>query len=175
MSAPTFSVSVQKAVIGISINSTVLSALLLGTRNVVFSTSLSSNVDPTLPGIYSVVYIGALYIYCKSVPADFNDTPGTLASNRHPIVSKKSSQHWVVLAAISSSYAAYVTYSIIVWFFDQQLFVNDSDTRETLFLAVVSGPNWIVLVNDILIFLIAAIADGILVSKFIRAHPFITT
>ena len=90
-------------------------------------------------------------------------------------MSKKSSQHWVVLAAISSSYAAYVTYSIIVWFFDQQLFVNDSDTRETLFLAVVSGPNWIVLVNDILIFLIAAIADGILVSKFIRAHPFITT
>ena len=90
-----------------------------------------------------------------------------------PIVSKKTSRHWIVIGAISLSYIGYSTDALLVWYLTQNEFVNDSETRETLFLSQLVIPAWLTLVNDIIVFGMAAMADSILVSRATMVVPFL--
>lgn len=80
-------------------------------------------------------------------------------------VRKKSSQHWIVIGAITLSYFLYVAQEIIHWYTTQQSIVSGSETRDTLFVAMTFGPGWNIFVNDICTFLMGALADGLLVRE----------
>ncbi|KAF8879994.1 hypothetical protein CPB84DRAFT_1828334 [Gymnopilus junonius] len=94
-------------------------------------------------GLYTVVYVVTLYIYLQ----------------------KKASQNRVVVGVISLSYILYVVQLVIHWNTTQDSIVNGSETRETLFIAMTFGPGWNLFVNDICTFLMAALADGLLIWR----------
>ncbi|PPR01560.1 LOW QUALITY PROTEIN: hypothetical protein CVT26_013344 [Gymnopilus dilepis] len=127
MPSKLFPDSVQKAFIGTELNTTTL---------VVF-----------LWGIYTVVYIGTLYIY----------------------LTRNSSRHKFIVCAISLSYCAYSTVAILEWYHDHSALVNHSETRDALFAALFAGSQWPIVVTDIMDFIMAAVADGILVRR--GEHP----
>ncbi|PPQ97828.1 hypothetical protein CVT26_012929 [Gymnopilus dilepis] len=94
-------------------------------------------------GIYTVVYAGTLYLY----------------------LTKKSSKNKVILWAISLSYWAYSALTIISWYLDQWAVVNHSETRDALFVALILESSWHIFTVDILSFILAAVADGILIWR----------
>ncbi|PPR06327.1 hypothetical protein CVT26_004658, partial [Gymnopilus dilepis] len=106
-------------------------------------------------GIYTVVYAGTLYLY----------------------LTKKSSKNKIILWAISLSYWVYSASAILSWYRDQSAVVNHSETRDALFAALYGRSQWPVLVEDIVTFLMAAVADCILIWRcyHVFGHSFRAT
>ncbi|PPR03016.1 hypothetical protein CVT26_004543 [Gymnopilus dilepis] len=109
---------------------------------------ISSQVNSTtlyvfLWGIYTVIYAGTSYLY----------------------LNKKSSRNNYILAAISLSYFAYSADVIMVWYLDQKAVVYDSETRDALYASLVQEPGWPILVTDVIAFILAAVADGVLIWR----------
>jgi len=78
-------------------------------------------------------------------------------------VTKKSSKNKFIIWAVSLSYWAYSAMAIISWYRNQSAVVSHSETRIALFSALWLGPQWPALVMDAMEFVMAAVADGILV------------
>ncbi|PPQ75477.1 hypothetical protein CVT26_015960 [Gymnopilus dilepis] len=104
------------------------------------NTSLLSNI---LFGIYTVIFFYTLYISLK----------------------QKSSQHGFVLPTISLLYLLYVAELSITWYQTQQAFVDNGDTRETVFTAAFFSTNWVTFVDDVIFFLMAGLADGLMIWR----------
>ncbi|KAF8880596.1 hypothetical protein CPB84DRAFT_1792461 [Gymnopilus junonius] len=94
-------------------------------------------------GIYTVVYFGALYTY----------------------LAKKSSKNYYVVGAISAAYAIYVAYMGIEWYLVYQGFVRNGQTQDTVFIYLFYSPPWDTLFTNLCNFLLAVIADGLLIWR----------
>ncbi|PPQ82150.1 hypothetical protein CVT26_008768 [Gymnopilus dilepis] len=91
-------------------------------------------------GICTVIYAGTLFLY----------------------LTKRSSRNKLIVGAISLSYCAYSTTVAIFWYRDQSALVNHSETRDAIFEALYLGSDWTTLVTDLMVFILAGVADSIL-------------
>ena len=67
------------------------------------------------------------------------------------------------------SYAVYAAHTIILWDLNERNLSHYSDTRETLFQLLAGGiiaHDWPIFFKHVATFLLAALADGVLVGGF---------
>lgn len=119
-------------------------------------------------GIYTMVYFGTLYIYCKSffllarmwsweiVNAKFTD-------------SRKVSQSRIVISAITLLFALTIGQLGLQWYFVKWIFINNGASRETSYISTSypTVPWWFILATEICTYLATVLADALLVREFI--------
>ena len=153
-------VSVQKGFIGLTINGLLVQVLLWG------------NIRSMWPGFLITNWHCPRYIHSRLcwhcihlLWAGRIKLAIRIRSNLCSLVSKKSSRRWVIIGAISLSYAGYSIVAIVPWYLTQDQLINDSKTRQSIYEAFRFSAAWVTLVNDIIVFIMSALADGILVSE----------
>ena len=121
--------------------------------------------------LYRRLYWHAIYLLWVQTATIPCPTHFINTNHNTPIlaVTRNSSRHKCIVCAISLSYCAYSTVAILEWYHDHSALVNHSETRDALFAALFAGSQWPILVTDIMDFIMAAVADGILVRR--GEHP----
>lgn len=81
------------------------------------------------------------------------------------IATRKSSQHRVIVAAITVLYLVYVVQSSVQWFVMRRGLVDNGETRETIFISSTSlNTGWFVLITNICALFQSMLSDGLIVS-----------
>lgn len=71
----------------------------------------------------------------------------------------------MVIGTITLSYVVFVILTSVNWYVIKWAIVNSGDTQDAIFTAIFNQPPWVTLVNNVCNFLMAALADGLLVRK----------
>uniref|UniRef100_A0A8H7XM33 Uncharacterized protein n=1 Tax=Psilocybe cubensis TaxID=181762 RepID=A0A8H7XM33_PSICU len=101
----------------------------------------ASMLGTLMIGMYTIVYLGTMYI---------------CLSRAKP--SKK-----VVVYAISLMYILGIANFGFEWAFMRWFFVENGDTREHIFTAILVLPRWLHVLNNLFVFIMLTLADGLLV------------
>ena len=81
-------------------------------------------------------------------------------------VTRNPVQNKVVIGTISLSYLIYVVESGVQWYNAKRAFVDNGQTRQDVFVTLYRSPSeWYFFIRDVCYFLMAALADGLLVRK----------
>ncbi|KAF8186711.1 hypothetical protein BJ912DRAFT_1143785 [Pholiota molesta] len=106
-----------------------------------------------LMGMYIVIYIGTMYTY----------------------VPRKPSNHRVIPATITIQCLSSIVYTGLQWYELERQFVDNGDTRDSIFLSLYATPVWLVLASDIAIYIVLVLADGLLIWRcfFIWGRSFL--
>lgn len=103
-----------------------------------------------------------LYIYTVSARSK-----NTKYSNQNIIVTREVPQSRVVLFTVTMLYIMVITQLGLQWFIVKKAFVNNGESRESIFLSYPDEPWWFILVSDICLYLASVLADVLLVRKTI--------
>ncbi|PPQ81325.1 hypothetical protein CVT25_015081 [Psilocybe cyanescens] len=109
---------------------------------------INSQLNATLLGIfmmgmYTIVYFGTLYI----------------------CLTRKRSPGKVVISSISLLYALGIIEYSFEWTFMEWFFLENGDTRVSIFKALLVLPRWLHVMNNIFAFIMLTLADGLLIWR----------
>ncbi|KDR76720.1 hypothetical protein GALMADRAFT_139613 [Galerina marginata CBS 339.88] len=103
----------------------------------------SMMLETFLMGMYSIVYFGTLYLY----------------------LTKPVAQRRTVVIAITLLYVFGLCAFASEWYFLQWFFLKNGETRGTVFLSLFMLPPWVHLADNIFVFLMLVLADGLQVWR----------
>lgn len=119
----------------------------------------------SLPGIYTSLYLGTAFTYCRTVQ------PLVIAFAYRVTVTRQSSRSLLVLAAITILYVLNLVEAAIEWLSIREILRKNGLPTTELFIFVLEGSNWQTFVDDVCNFIITAVADGLLVGFEILPLP----
>ncbi|KAF8186757.1 hypothetical protein BJ912DRAFT_451579 [Pholiota molesta] len=110
--------------------------------------TISSNLNTAilfffLMGMYTIIYFGTIYIHST----------------------RRSSKSALVSAAITILYLSVMVGVACQWYMTKWQFVDNGDTRDSVFLSLYTIPRWSGLVTDISFYISIVIADGLLIWR----------
>lgn len=73
----------------------------------------------------------------------------------------------MVIIAITMLFVLSIGQLGICWYFEKLTFINNGESRETVFLLTFSVTWWFALASDIILYIMTVLADALLVCKFI--------
>ncbi|KAF8186763.1 hypothetical protein BJ912DRAFT_926918 [Pholiota molesta] len=104
---------------------------------------INSDLNSVIFLIFLMVYFETIYVYCTKNPSKYQPVP----------------------AAITVLYLVGILYTAVQWFSTKLQFVDNGETRDSVFLAINSAPPWVPITLNVSACITFAIADGLLIWR----------
>ncbi|KAF8160316.1 hypothetical protein BJ912DRAFT_1101230 [Pholiota molesta] len=109
---------------------------------------ISSNLNATIlsafgMGMYTIIYFGTMYIH----------------------LTRSASKRYIVPATITALFTCNLLFTAVSWYITKWQFVDNGDTRESVFISLFELPHWLNVASNIPYFLSFVLADGLLIWR----------